>query len=305
MAFRVVLIESEVSLKLNLNNLVLTKEEHETWVPLDDISMVVIDNLTVNITTRLFCALSEHGIGVVVCNIQHLPTGFYAPMENHSRASKVFRFQIDFMGDPASMLWSKIVSAKILNQQTTLQLLKDQPEICEKMKEFADEITVGDATNREAHAAKIYFNALMGTSFSRGNEDILLNSGLDYGYSIVRAYIARLCVGYGLNTQLGFHHRSEYNFFNLADDIIEPVRPILDFFAYKLLDGEEIFTYEHRRKLVGFLNHKILYCSKKMYICNMLEEYVSQVAGYVMGTRDKILFPQVEDYLGEEEEDEV
>ena len=120
----------------------------------------------------------------------------------------------------------------------------------------------GDKNNREAHAAKIYFNQLMGTSFSRGNEDILLNSGLDYGYAILRAYMARVCVGYGLNTQIGIHHKNEYNRFNLVDDLIEPIRPIVDIVAYKILEKEEYFKPEHRRILVNLLNRKINYRKK-------------------------------------------
>lgn len=86
----------------------------------------------------------------------------------------------------------------------------------EKMYDYREQAAAGDITNREAHAAKVYFNTLMGTTFSRGNEDILLNSGLDYGYAIIRSYLSRVCVGYGLNPQIGIHHKNEYNRFNLA-----------------------------------------------------------------------------------------
>jgi CRISPR-associated protein Cas1 len=143
---------------------------------------------------------------------------------------------------------------------------------------------------------------MMDTSFSRGNDAILLNSGLDYGYTIVRSYLARLCVGYGLNSQLGIHHRNEYNRFNLVDDLIEPIRPIVDVYAYKLLEEEEYFKPEHRRKLINILNHKIEYKNKKMYLCNMMESYVAEVAAFYAGNKSRIVFPETKKYLGEQDE---
>lgn len=158
----------------------------------------------------------------------------------------------------------------------------------------------GDKSNREAHAAKVYFNLLMGTSFSRGNENILLNSGLDYGYAVLRGYLARVCVGYGLNTQIGIHHKNEYNRFNLVDDLMEPLRPFVDIVAYELMKEDQYFTVEHRRKLVNILNMKIKYRNKNMYLCNMIENYVEQFASLIMERSKDIVFPDINDFLGEE-----
>ena len=142
----------------------------------------------------------------------------------------------------------------------------------------------------------------MGCSFSRGNENILINSGLDYGYSIIRSFIARVCVSYGLNTQLGIHHRNEYNRFNLVDDLIEPFRPIVDYYVFTIMKNEPFFKQEHRRKLVNLLNHKMIYKNKNMFICNVVEEYVSQVALYISKGNSKIIFPEFNNYRGEESE---
>lgn len=304
MAFRVLMIESEVTIKLKLCNLIITKGfENDIWIPLDDISMIVIDNLTTSITTRLLSILAEEGIAVVICDRKHLPIGYYCSYDNHSRASKVFNYQLSSMTEELkSNFWKKIIEQKIINQRQTLIELGMGEEVADKLLEFSKEVEERDCTNREAHAAKVYFNTMMGTSFSRGDEDILLNSGLDYGYAIIRSYLARLCVGYGLNTQVGFFHRNEYNRFNLCDDLIEPIRPIVDLYAYRLLNREEMFKADHRHKLVNLLNHKIRYKNKKMYLCNMLEEYVEQVASMIMGLRDQVVFPEVVDYIGEEDE---
>lgn len=301
MAFRVILIENEVKIKVKLNNLVITKEDDkDIWIPLDDISVIVMDNLSSTVTLRLLCQLSEAGIGLILCNQQHLPTGYYSAYDNHSRSSKVIGYQIDKDRRFYDELWRRVVTAKIENQAKAYALLKEDKEGSRQILDFTLDISDGDRSNREAHAAKVYFNKLMGTSFSRGNEDILLNSGLDYGYSVVRGYIARVCVGYGLNTQIGIHHKSEYNRFNLVDDLMEPLRPMVDIRAYKLLKDADYFMPEHRYSLVGILNEKMMYRNKKMYICNVIEDYVEQYASLVMDRCNEIIFPDVENLVREE-----
>lgn len=298
MAFRVVLIENEVNIKLKLNNLIIIKEDKEIWIPIDDISTLVIDNLKINISSRMLSTLADNNVGVVICNQEHLPIGFFSSYDNYSRISKYIGFQINKSKEFYDKLWSEIVYAKLDNQRSVLKELGKSDDVIDNIGEFMQHIVKGDKTNREAHGAKIYFNELMGVTFSRGNEDILLNSGLDFGYSIIRSYIARLCVGYGLNTQLGIHHKNEYNRFNLVDDLIEPFRPIVDIYAYRLLDDEIYFKPEHRRNLVNILNHKILYKNKKMYLCNVLEDYVSSFAALLSGKDIVLEYPQIINYIG-------
>lgn len=298
MAFRVVLIENEVNIKLKLNNLIVIKEDKEIWIPIDDISTIVVDNLKINISSRMFSTLADNNVGVVICNQEHLPIGFFSSYDNHSRISKYIGYQINKSKEFYDKLWTEIVYAKLDNQRSVLIELGKSADVINSIGEFMQSIVEGDKTNREAHGAKIYFNELMGTTFSRGNEDILLNSGLDFGYSIIRSYIARLCVGYGLNTQLGIHHKNEYNRFNLVDDLIEPFRPIVDIYAYRILDDEIYFKPEHRRNLVNILNHKILYKNKKMYLCNVLEDYVSSFAALLSGKDIVLEYPQIINYIG-------
>lgn len=300
MAFRVILIENEVEIKVKLNNLIITKDGENIWVPLDDISMIVMDNLSSMLSARLLCQLSEQGIGFMLCNQEHLPTGYYSSYDNHSRASKVIGHQIEKETQYYGQLWKRIVEKKILNQAKAYFRMKKDREGAEQIAAFSLEILESDKTNREAHAAKVYFNLLMGTSFSRGNENILLNSGLDYGYAVVRTYIARVCVGYGLNTQIGIHHKNEYNRFNLVDDLLEPLRPFVDIIAYETMKGASYFTAEHRRNLVNLLNMKIKYRNKNMYMCNMIENYVEQFASLIMGRDEKWIFPDVNEFGREE-----
>ena len=299
MAFRIILIENEINAKIKLDNLVLNTPEGEIWIPVSDISVIVLDNLRITLSTRFLCTLARNNVSLVLCDEKHLPIGMFCSYDNHSRAFKHLEFQIKTNGEFYDRLWKDIVVRKILNQAEVIKKVGKREEIYDAIKKMAYETRNGDKTNREAHAAKIYFNELMDTTFSRGNDELLLNSGLDYGYTIIRSYIARICVGYGLNSQLGIHHRNEYNRFNLVDDLMEPIRPMLDYFAYFLLEGEEYFTAEHRKKLINFLNHKIIYRNKKMYIANAIEEYVSQYAALLSGNRNDIDLPVFDGYEGD------
>lgn len=302
MAYRVILIENEVDINLKLDNLVITKDESDIWIPLDDISVMVLDNLRINISTRMLSIIAEYNIALILCDNKHNPIGYYSSYDNHSRMSKMIGNQISKDREFYDIIWKNIVESKIENQAQVLEILEKSEEVVKNIREYGKSVKVGDIDNREAHSAKIYFNTLMNATFSRGNDDILINSGLDYGYTILRSYLARLCVGYGLNTQIGIHHKNEYNRFNLVDDLIEPFRPIVDVYTYKILDGEEYFKAEHRRKLINILNHYIKYNGKKMYLCNAMEEYVEKVAAYIANKNVEIVFPQTKEYIGESDE---
>lgn len=302
MAFRVILIENEVDIKLKLDNLIITKEENDIWVPLDDISVIVLDNLKINMTTRMMSILAEYNIALIMCDKMHNPIGYYSSYNHHSRMSKMIGYQISNSLEFYDNIWKKIVESKIENQVQVLEILNMDNGTINKIREFHSDVKPGDKDNREAHSAKLYFNTLMNTTFSRGNDDLLINSGLDYGYAILRSYLARLCVGYGLNTQIGIHHKNEYNRFNLVDDLIEPFRPIVDIYVYRLLEGEEYFKVEHRRKIVNILNHYLIFNKKKMYLCNAMEEYVEKVAAYIAGKEIDLVFPETKSYLGESDE---
>ena len=271
MGYKVILIENDVKMSIKLNNIIINKEGHDIWISVDDVSLLVIDNMKITLTSRMLSYLAEHNVGMIFCDAKHLPIGYYCDYDNHSHISKILNYQIQYSQTEYDKLWKKIIIAKLNNQAG-------------------------------AHGAKVYFNELMGTSFSRGNEDLLLNSGLDYGYTIIRSYIARLCVGYGLNCQIGIHHKNEYNRFNLVDDLMEPLRPIVDLYTYRILEGQEFFKADHRYKIINIVNHFIRYKEKKMYLGNMLEEYVMMFSKNLKdGT--ELIFPDINAY--EEYADEV
>ncbi|WP_051234265.1 type II CRISPR-associated endonuclease Cas1 [Butyrivibrio sp. NC3005] len=186
MAYRVVMLESDVSLRLKYNNLLIDKGEGDIWIPLEDISVIVVDNLKTNFTARLMSTLADYNISMIICNLEHLPIGLFGAYDNHSRVSKIILTQINKDKEFYDSFWKQIIVKKIENQKKVLLKNDFSKEVIEKLDNWSKDVDDGDPTNREAHSAKVYFNTLMSASFSRGNEDILLNSGLDYGYAIIR-----------------------------------------------------------------------------------------------------------------------
>ena len=248
---------------------------------------------------RVLNAIAEANITLITCDYNHLPFGLFTAFNNHSRASKVMGYQIEIHQKTKDEFWQEFVKAKILNQYKVLKQLGYEVGL-DKLTDYMEKVQLGDATNREAHAAKVYFNQLMGKSFSRGDDNILINSGLNYGYTIIRSFLARLCVGYGLNTMIGIHHKNEYNRFSLIDDLMEPVRPLVDLYVFQLMKDSRYFTREHRHQLINIVNHKIFYNDKKQFLGNAREEYV---CSFVSAIKNQVItgleFFDVDSYLGD------
>ena len=174
--------------------------------------------------------------------------------------------------DFKKLVWTYIIQQKIINQANLLEKL-GMPAY-EKLHQYANEIEFFDTTNREGHAAKVYFNTLFGKGFSR--DDINdINAALDYGYAILLSNFNKEIVGNGYLTQLGIKHINEYNQFNLSCDLMEPFRIVVDEFVYLHLEHE--FTPEYKMQLVDLLNKKVEFCGKEYYLTNVIQLYLKKV----------------------------
>ena len=289
----IIMVEHEMKLKLELENLVVLYGDQRVTYPLKNIECLVIDNMNASITGRLLSKLAELNVSLISTNKKHLPIGLYTPYCGYSRSSKMLLSQIEFLRN-CDNLWKDIVKYKIRNQSKTLELLEFDNNIVKVLLNYFNEVQEGDLTNKESFAAKVYFNELMGVTFSRGNDDILINGALDYAYAIIRSTIAKVGIGCGLNMQLGIHHRNEYNDYNLADDLIEPFRPIVDLYVYKLMEGEEFFSSTHRKDIINILYKHILYAGRNIDIGQAIEEYVKSFAKLIKTNENFIEYPLVE-----------
>ena len=255
MAFRSIMIESPAQLSLRDEQLVICTDREHT-VPMEDISALLLENRRSTITTAALARLGQCGCAVFLCDEKHIPCAVLMPFQQHSRALTVLRNQMEATEPLKKRLWQSVVKAKISNQALCLRLAGKESE-AQALFSLADRVRSGDSENAEATAAQLYFPALFGEGFTRGEENGY-NAALNYGYAILRGCTARTLAVYGFLPSLGIHHRSALNAFNLADDLMEPFRPLVDLLVHSFTDQEEELTPERKRALFNCLNLEML-----------------------------------------------
>lgn len=277
MGFRTVFIKDGEKLSLRLDNLSVRKNNEDYLIPLVDIETVILEGNRTVITSKILSAFSKYHIALVVCDDKHLPTGMYLGKGQYYRSAKRAMWQSQWKDIDKQLVWKEIVYQKILNQIQVLQNVDIElnSERSQILIDYLENIMIGDSTNREGHAAKVYFNSLFGNGFSR-RDTSFVNFCLDYGYAIVRAQMARSVSALGLIPELGVFHKNEYNAYNLADDLMEPFRPIVDYLIITniLKKPEEHLTYDIRLEIIDFLNHEIKINNKKFFIMQAIHDYV-------------------------------
>ena len=251
MSWRSVIITQPTKLSVQNSQLKITQDE-EWSIPMEDISTIVLETPQINISSKAISLMADNQIVMYTCNDKHIPNGIFIPFASHSRQLKVFKNQISCTESFNKRCWQKIVMQKISNQAEVLRLL-DKELMSEHLKNLSQKVNSGDTTNKEAIAAKGYFSSLYGNDFNR-NYDNIYNAALNYGYSIIRGAIARTLVTYGYMPSIGIHHKSELNNYNLADDFIEPFRPIVDLWVKLYINEETEFNKYVRAELVNLLN---------------------------------------------------
>lgn len=271
MSWRTIVISKRAKLDLQLGYMVVRSEE-VTKIVLSEISTILIESTAVSLTTGLLAELSKRKIKVIFCDEKRNPSSeLVSYYGSHDTSNKV-RKQIAWKQKTKEAVWTEIVTEKIRKQKEILEILgKEESEI---LSSYIKEITWNDGTNREGHAAKVYFNALFGLDFTR-TEDNYINAGLNYGYSIILSAFTREIVANGYITQLGLFHDNMFNQFNLASDLMEPFRVLIDqkVLQMKLID----FEHSEKMQLVDILNQEVLIDGKKQYVNNAIKIYCKSV----------------------------
>lgn len=286
MAFRTVTVSNRCKLELRLGYLVCRKENDEIKVLLDEIKLLIIDSTLVNMSSALIVELMKRKIKVIYCDEKHNPYGELTPYENNYYTYRKIKEQMEIPQDAKNYLWKEIVKEKILNQARNLKYAELE-EPFELLCSYANELQLGDSSNREGHAAKVYFNALFGKDFSRDNKENVFNKYLNYGYSIILSSINREVKALGYLTELGIHHIGESNPFNISCDLMEPLRPLID----SLIIKGEIDEDNYRTKLVGVLQILVNYNGTEMFLDNAIRLYVEDLFNYLnTGDIEKIRF---------------
>ena len=274
MSWRVVVISQRCKLDYKLGSLVVRNAEGEKRIFLDDISVLVCETTAISITAYLLAELTTRKIKVIFCDNQHNPASELIPMYGSYVSSGRIRSQIAWSAERKATVWQKIIQLKIQHQAQVLQKA-DQPDKAQQLLGYAAQVAPGDTTNREGHAAKAYFNALFGLEFSRGLNDVR-NAILNYGYAIILACFNREIAANGYLTQLGIWHDNAENPFNLGSDLMEPFRPLIDWFAFEHGDFAQ-FETEEKLQVLNLLNSRIGIEKSEQYVNNAIGIYARSV----------------------------
>lgn len=271
MSWRVVVISSRSKLELKMNYLVVRGED-VIKVHLSEISVLIIETTGASITASLLCELIHRKIKVIFCDEKRNPSSELVPYYGSHDTSVKYKQQLHWSSSIKAQVWEEIVKEKINKQLEALP--KSNETAIKLLKEYKASIQHRDKTNREAHAAKIYFSNLFGDSFTRANDDAT-NAALNYGYSILLSAVNREIVSNGYLTQLGIFHDNMFNQFNLGSDLMEPFRPLVD----KLVIEMNIKEFEHDEKMeiVNIMNKEVIINDRKQYLNNAIGIYCKSI----------------------------
>lgn len=282
------------------NQFVVKKKDGEPkTVPVEDVGFIILDSPQVTISCALLSFLTKNNCAVISCDSKHLPSGLFLPLAGNSLQSERFRHQIEASLPLKKQLWQQTVQQKILNQASVLQLRRKCP--VKILFSCAGNVRSGDADNREAVAAAYYWKQLFPLleSFTRDRFGVPPNNIFNYGYAILRGVVARSLVASGLLPTFGIHHSNRYNAYCLADDIMEPYRPIVDKLIIEKLDGMKEIPAELSRELkISLLEIPILDTrigGKRSPLMNAVSLTTNSLYRCFAGESRKLLYPEVVD----------
>lgn len=272
MSFRTVVISKQSLISYKNRFLVVKQGIDEKYIHLSEIDTIIIDSISVSLTTYLLKELSNNKINIIFCDEKHQPFGELKSFYTSHNSSKKIINQSKWKTKNKNILWKEIIKNKIMNQ--ALMLKKINSDNYDKLLSYTLDVSVGDSSNKEGHAAKVYFNSMFGMDFVRHNDD-QINSALNYGYTVLLSTFSKEIISLGYITQLGIHHKNEFNPFNLSCDLMEPFRVIIDNFVY--YNKTRKFNKEYKMDLINLFNQKYNYKNKQYILKDIIKMYVKNI----------------------------
>ena len=271
------------------------KQEANASIPIEDIGMVILDHKQITITQALMAALLDNNVVLITCNSTHHPTGLLMPLSGNSIQNERFRAQLDASEPLKKQLWAQTIIQKIKNQSS---VLKAKGINHTYLIPLYKNVKSGDTDNCEATAAAFYwqniFNNIEG--FKRFREGLPPNNYLNYGYALLRATMARSIVGAGLLPTLGIHHSNRYNAYCLADDLMEPYRPYVDYIVYDIINEYGINTdipKEIKSILLKIPAMDVVLDGEKNPLMHATQRTAVSLVKCFTGEQRKILYPEL------------
>lgn len=289
---KTILLQNKASLTTRNLQLVIKTEVKESSIPIEDIGFIVVDHPEIYLSIPLMNLMIENNTSLILCNANHLPNGMFLNLNSHHIQQEIFKNQIDASLPLKKQLWQQTIVEKITNQGILLE------KITSKKNNFdflSSKVLSGDSSNMEGVAASFYWKSFFEQKFKRERFGDYPNNFLNYGYAILRAATARALSGSGLLNTLGIHHKSKYNAFALADDIMEPFRPIVDEKVFELMqkyDEQELNT-TLKSELLQILTRTVYFKEEKSPLMVALQKTASSLQQCYTGDRKKIKYPKL------------
>lgn len=272
MGWRTVIVNTHSKLTYKSNHLIFKDASRTEMIHLSEIDILLLETTDIVLSTMLIKRLVDENILVIFCDDKRLPTALLTPYYGRHDSSLQLSKQILWNEELKAEVWTTIIAQKIINQS----LFLGTSGFYEKSQSIMDlyhGLEKYDPSNREGHAARIYFNTLFGNDFSR-EQDNNINAGLDYGYTLLLSMFARELVVSGCMTQFGLKHSNQFNQFNFASDIMEPFRPIIDQIVY---ENRSVSFVQIKRNLFSIFSNTYQYNGKEMYLTNIVSDYTKKV----------------------------
>lgn len=271
MSWRTIVVSNTAKLDYQLGFMVIRGEE-TVKIHINEIEMLIVESTAVSFTAYLMNELTKNKVKVIFCDEKRNPSSELLPYYGAHDTSAKIRHQMEWTKENKAAIWTEIVTEKIRKQAEHLQdQFKTEAVL---LYQYIEEMAFGDETNREGHAAKVYFNALFGKDFSR-TEECPLNAALNYGYSIILSLFTREVVSNGYITQVGLFHDNMFNQFNLACDLMEPYRPIIDRFVMEMKPMQ--FEKEEKHQMITVLNREVYIDGRKELLGKAVKIYTRSV----------------------------
>ncbi len=278
-----VFISQNARLYIKNSQLFVENEQKKVDYPLEDVNSIMVENLYTNLSTYTLSQFAEKGILLFVCDRAHLPCGVVLPFCEHYQTLSVFGEQMALSKPIKKQLWQAVVKNKINNQNEVLNICGGQDDL----KKYADSVLSGDSTNNEAKASSVYFKKLFGPYFGRRNENAI-NSCLNYGYTIVRGFVARSIVVHGLQPFLGINHCNQFNSFNLADDLMEVFRPLVDLYVKLCLSHCKELTPKIKMELFNLINYDVEVDNQRQTLSNAIDILVESFVRSIKSGKNEL-----------------
>ncbi|ECL7895001.1 TPA: type II CRISPR-associated endonuclease Cas1 [Listeria innocua] len=283
MGWRTVVVNSHSKLSYKNQHLVFKSAYQQEMIHLSEIDVLILETTDITLTTMLINCLVAENILILFCDDKRLPIGKVLPFYGRHDSSLQLSKQLEWEFESKATVWTEIISQKILNQSTFLSMLNYDEKAASLIK-LHETLETFDPTNREGHAARIYFNQLFGNDFTREQENDI-NSGLNYGYTLLLSVFARELVKSGCMTQFGLKHSNQFNDFNFASDLMEPFRPLVDQIVYE--KRNEDFQVIKRSLFEMFIK-QFDYNHQHMFLTNIASDYTKKIVKVLNEEREGV-----------------